>query len=204
MGAALLCNLAFNMIDVLMLGAMSTSDQVGLYSAAYRVLNQVLATYYLLTQTMYPQLARIEEQERSRQLSWKRLLLLTAGGLAPALLLVPWRGPILTILFGQTFAAGTVLLAILLFSIPFDFLTSYLSNAYIAWGRERAVLLCTGVAAGVNVVLNALTIGRFGARAAAVNTLVSYLAFALALLAVRQAMIRRARIEPMPDALTCL
>ena len=47
MGLAWLCNLAFNTIDMLMLGVMSSPQQVGLYSAAYRVVNQVLFTYYL-------------------------------------------------------------------------------------------------------------------------------------------------------------
>ena len=49
MGLATLCNLAFATIDMLMLGVMSNPQQVGLYSAAYRVVNQVLYTYYLLT-----------------------------------------------------------------------------------------------------------------------------------------------------------
>src|SRR5450755_4062428 len=47
MGLAWLGNMAFNSIDMLMLGLMSNPLQVGLYSAAYRVLNQVLSTYYL-------------------------------------------------------------------------------------------------------------------------------------------------------------
>jgi len=54
MGLAWLGNLAFNSIDMLMLGVMSNPRQVGLYSAAYRVLNQVLVAYYLLTQSLYP------------------------------------------------------------------------------------------------------------------------------------------------------
>lgn len=62
MGLAWLCNLAFNTIDTLMLGIMSSPQQVGLYSAAYRVVNQVLYTYYLMTFVLYPQLAR---QDRS-------------------------------------------------------------------------------------------------------------------------------------------
>ena len=47
-------NLAFNTIDMLMLGVMSNPQQVGLYSAAYRVMNQVLFAYYLLTQCFIP------------------------------------------------------------------------------------------------------------------------------------------------------
>ena len=56
MGVAWLGNLAFNTIDMLMLGVMSNPQQVGLYSAAYRILNQVLMAYYLLNQSLYPSL----------------------------------------------------------------------------------------------------------------------------------------------------
>src|SRR5271165_4502693 len=58
MGVAWFSNMVFSSIDLLMLGAMSNAEQVGLYSAAYRLLHQVLLTYYLFTNVLYPRLAR--------------------------------------------------------------------------------------------------------------------------------------------------
>jgi O-antigen/teichoic acid export membrane protein len=79
MGLAWFCNMAFASIDMLMLGVMSNPRQVGLYSAAYRILSQVLFTYYLMTSVLYPQLAR---QSREQRLSMLRSrILLTVGGL---------------------------------------------------------------------------------------------------------------------------
>ena len=49
MGLAWIANLAFNTVDMLMLGVLSNPEQVGLYSASYRVLNQVLIAYYRAT-----------------------------------------------------------------------------------------------------------------------------------------------------------
>ncbi|MGA9567056.1 MAG: polysaccharide biosynthesis C-terminal domain-containing protein, partial [Candidatus Korobacteraceae bacterium] len=63
------------------------------------------------------------------------------------------------------------------FVLPLDYLTSYLSNAYLAWSMERAVLVCAVVAAGSNVGLNLYGIPRYGAMAAAVNTLISYVVY---------------------------
>ncbi len=177
MGLATLCNLAFATIDMLMLGVMSNPQQVGLYSAAYRVVNQVLYTYYLLTQVLYPQLARQDHQQRVRMLSPRILLSLAGVGVTIAAVLAVLRRPVLTILFGHQFLPATLLLLLLAWAIPFDFLTSYLSNAYIAWGMEKKVLACTVVAAGSNVVLNLIWMPTYGAKAAAVNTLVSYIIF---------------------------
>ena len=183
MGLAWLCNLAFNTIDMLMLGVMSNPHQVGLYSAAYRIMNQVLFTYYLLTQILYPRLARQEAAERTRALRPGILLSLLGAGVVIALALATSRRIVIAVVFGAKFLPATLLLALLAWAIPLDFLTSYLSNAYIAWSMEKKVLLCTAIAAASNVVLNLIWIPSYGATAAAVNTLVSYVIF-LASLAV--------------------
>jgi len=84
---------------------------------------------------------------------------------------------LMMLLFGHQFLAACPLLFLLAWAIPLDFLTSYLSNAYIAWGMEKKILLCTIVAAGSNIVLNLIWIPAYGAAAAAVNTLISYVIF---------------------------
>jgi O-antigen/teichoic acid export membrane protein len=181
MGLAWLCNLAFNTIDMLMLGIMSNPQQVGLYSAAYRVINQVLYTYYLATFVLYPQLARQNREQRVRMLRPGILLSLLGAGVVMAAVLTISRRPLLTLLFGQQFLPAALLLLLLAWAIPLDFLTSYLSNAYIAWGMEKKILLCTGVAAGSNIILNLIWIPVYGATAAAINTLISYAIFLVSL-----------------------
>ncbi|HLI62699.1 MAG TPA: oligosaccharide flippase family protein [Terriglobales bacterium] len=181
MGLAWLCNLAFNTIDMLMLGLMSNAHEVGLYSAAYRVMNQVLFTYYLLTQALYPTLARQEAGERLRALRPGIVLSLLGAGLAIAVVLAASGRFVLAVVFGRAFLPATLLLSLLAWAIPLDFVTSYLSNAYIAWSMEKKVLACTAIAAGSNVILNWIWIPSYGATAAAANTLISYGIFVAAL-----------------------
>ncbi len=181
MGLAWLCNLAFNTIDVLMLGVMTNPEQVGLYGAAYRVLNQVLVTYYLLTQVLYPRFARHRIEDRARMLRARILLALAGAGTFIAAVLSVSRQMVLTVEFGHQFLAASPLLLLLAWSIPLDFMTSYLSNAYIAWGMEKKILLCTGIGALGNIVLNLAFIPSYGARGAAINTLLSYAIFLAAL-----------------------
>ena len=200
MGLAWLGNVAFNTIDMLMLGIMSNPQQVGFYAAAYRVVNQVLITYYLLTQVLYPQLARQDRQQRMRMLQPRILLALFAVGIAIAAVLAVSRRPVLAMLFGRQFLPATLLLLLLAWAIPLDFLTSYLSNAYIAWGMEKKILVCTGVAAGSNVVLNLIWIPMYGATAAAINTLISYVIFLVSLaLAGRFAKELTSAAEPVSE-----
>jgi len=102
---------------------------------------------------------------------------LLAAGSVLASLLAFFRVPLLGVVFGRPFVTAAPLLLLLAFVLPLDFLTSYLSNAYLAWSMERSVLTCAAVAAGSNIVLNAATIPRYGALAAAINTLISYVIY---------------------------
>ncbi len=202
LGVATLCNLAFNNIDMLMLGVMASPRQVGLYSASYRVINQVLYTYYLLTQVLYPQLARQNQQQRLRMLRPRILLGLAGLGVAIAMTVTVARRPVLNILFGHEFLPATLLLMLLAWAIPLDFLTSYLTNAYIAWGMEKKILACTLIAAASNIVLNLIWIPDYGANAAALNTLVSYVIFLASLaMAGRSAKELSANAEPVPEVI---
>jgi O-antigen/teichoic acid export membrane protein len=194
MGVAWFCNMAFNSIDMLMLGIMSNPRQVGLYSAAYRVMSQVLFAYYLMTNVLYPQLARQNKVQRLGMLRPSILLGVAGLGIVIAGLVTLVRRPLVTTLFGREFLPATLLLILLVWAIPLDFLTSYLSNAYIAWGMEKRILICTAIAAGSNVILNLLSIPAHGATAAAINTLLSYVIF-LASLAIAGRSAKELRIE---------
>jgi O-antigen/teichoic acid export membrane protein len=174
MGVACISNLAFRSIDLLMLGAMSSPEQVGLYSAAYRLLNQVLVTYYLLTNVLYPRLARQTVESRVMMLRPQILLTLFGAGTVLAAGLVVVRRGLMTLLFGHQFAAAGALLFVLAWCIPLDFLAMYLSSAYIAWGMEKKFLLSTLAAGGSDIILNLIWIPVYGAKAAAVNTVISY------------------------------
>jgi len=197
MGVACISNLAFRSIDLLMLGAMSNPEQVGLYSASYRLLNQVLVTYYLLTSVLYPKLARQTIEDRVRMLHPRFVLPLFGAGAVLAAALVAFRRGLLTLLFGHQFAAAAPLLFLLAWCLPLDFLACYLSSAYMAWGMEKRFLLCTVVAAGSDIILNLIWIPVYGAKAAAVNTLISYVIFLTSLaLAGRSAKELAVRAQP--------
>jgi O-antigen/teichoic acid export membrane protein len=200
-GLAWLCNLAFNTIDVLMLGVMSNAHQVGFYSVAYRIVNQILVTYYLMTIVLYPQLARQNARQRAAMLRPRILVALAVIGFLLAVSLMLLRRTLLVLLFGEQFLPASRLLTLLAWAIPFDFLTSYLSNAYIAWGMEKKVLACTAAAAISNIILNLVWIPSHGAIAAAVNTLISYVIFLVSLTIAGYSAIDRATgSELLPEA----
>jgi O-antigen/teichoic acid export membrane protein len=202
MGVAWCAQIAFNSIDTLMLGVLSSPEQVGLYASAYRILTQVLITYYLIVLSVFPMLSRVDPAKRTAVLRARFLLLIFGIGSVIAVVVSVFRRELLEIIFGRSFLPAAPLVLILAWAIPLDFLTSYLNNAYIAWGMERKMLPCILVGAGTNIILNAVFLRRYGATAAAINTIISYLVYFVGLIFVRRALKREMSGEAIPDVVT--
>jgi O-antigen/teichoic acid export membrane protein len=197
LGAALLVNQAFSSIDILMLGSLSDSTQTGLYSAAYRMLLLVLAIYYLLTQTIYPQLAALPPGQRSirtlRPYFWK----LGLSGAAIAIAMEYSRKILIIGLYGRSFSPAVRLCEPLLLAIPIELIAAFLMTALIAWDHPRKVLCATGAAGAGNVLGNYWAIPRYGAMGASYVTPHSYGVFLIVLIAC----MRRPLLSTPPPAL---
>lgn len=182
MGAALLLNQAFNNIDLLLLGAYSDSHEVGLYNAAYRMILLVLGIYYLVTQSLYPTLARWDASRKTLSAIKLHLALLLICGVLLSLLLYSCKNTLLLLLYGPKFSAAGSLLSVLVLALPLDFLTSFLCNAMVAWGYSRRVLISTTTALAANIGLNLYLLPRFHAFGAAWATVASYFVLLLMML----------------------
>src|SRR5215472_15483951 len=113
MGLAWLGNMAFNTSDMLILGIFSNPQQIGLYNSAYRIINQVLVTYYLLTNVLFPQFAKQDADQRRRMFRPSILFLLIGVGVGISLCVAALRKPLLEIIFGHAFLAAAPLLLVL-------------------------------------------------------------------------------------------
>ena len=181
LGLSNLLNLVFMNADILLLGAMTTTHEVGRYSAACKPLYVILTGFWLLTEALYPHLAKLETGPRAHS-----VLLLAMAGLAvfaaAAALFLGFLAPrILTLIYGSTLGAAW-LFRILLIALPLDFCFSLLWTVLVSRGYDRAVLYSLATAATANILLNLAFIPHFQATAAAWATVVSYALLFLATL----------------------
>ena len=181
LGLSNLLNMVFMNADILLLGAMTTTNEVGRYSAACKPLYVILTGFWLLTDALYPHLAKLEAGARAHS-----VLLLVLAGLAvlasaAALALGLLAPQILTLIYGSTLGAAG-LFRILLIALPLDFCFSLLWTVLVSRGYDRAVLYSLASAATLNVVSNLVFIPRFQANAAAWATVASYALLFLAVL----------------------
>jgi O-antigen/teichoic acid export membrane protein len=173
LGVANLLNLVFMNADILLLGAMTGTREVGRYSSACKPLYIIFTGFWLLTDALYPHLAKAEGSARAQRTLLGALVLLAVGASAVALALEMLAPQILTIIYGSTLGAAG-LFRVLLIALPIDFCFSLLWTVLVSRGYQRPVLYSLGAAAAVNVLANLWFIPRFQAEAAAWATVGSY------------------------------
>jgi O-antigen/teichoic acid export membrane protein len=200
LGFSNLLNLIFMNADILLLGALANTHEVGRYSAACKPLYVIFMGFWLLTDVLYPHIAAIKESHAARRslFRWLAIVALASSAFAGIL---GWLAPqILTIIYGSTMGADG-LFRILLIAMPLDFCFSLLWTVLVSRGFDRLTLYTLAVGAAVNVALNLIFIPRFQATAAAWITAASYalvLLIAFVFVLRNDVLSRTADEEPVP------
>jgi O-antigen/teichoic acid export membrane protein len=182
-GLAFVLNQIFHTADVLMLGALGATTELGLYNAADKIVVLLLGVYYLLAQSVFPDLAKRRSSAGEARWFLKCLLVVFLAGAALASLFALFAGDLIALVYGGGFAAAAPLLRVLLATVPPDFVAALLGTAFIAWGRPRRVLVPLAFAVAAGLAWNAYAIPRHGALGAAWGALFAYAVLLAGLLA---------------------
>lgn len=168
-------------IDLLMLNTLSTSEQVGFYSASYRIFEIFLTLPRIIFLVSFTKFARCHFNDKpklSKELFQSVILLilfvlpfiLTAGLLS---------GPIVNIIYGSSFYAAIPSLIILLPSLGIKMFGTLIQYFFEATNREKIlppILFATVI---FNISANAILIPLWGALGAAFATLISEFIFTI-------------------------
>lgn len=177
--------------DIWLLAALATSRQVALYGSSYRLLDAALLPALVLAQLFLAPFARCDpDRQWALLIRWIRgaVLAMLPFAVVAALL----GRPVLTLLFGRSYAGGSTALAVLALAGPLT-AAAFLLTAALAVIDPRSYVSLAVLALGVNVVGNLLFAGHLGATGAAAVTLVSQgLLVATQWVAVRRRLIHAA------------
>ncbi len=162
-------------VDTVMLGAMKNQTEVGLYNAAYRLLEFTLIFPAYYGGAIFPVIASSFQGNRQRfLLIYRRSLKYMWIMALPMALGVTMVGPKLTyVLYGAAYMPSVQLLLVLVWSLLIIAINAVSVPYLIVMERQRLVTVFTLVMMVFNIVLNAVFIPRYGALGAAWVTLVS-------------------------------
>lgn len=166
----LLSQLAFR-VDVPLLGQFRTQQEVGLYSAAYRLFEPVLVLPASILAGWFPYLVGVTNLPVKFRLAARNLLIaLLLLGLGVAFLVALLANWAISWLYGPDYSGSAALLAMLAAVIPFLFLNYGLTHLLIAIRQEKFNVLFFGVALFVNVSANLVLIPLWGSIGAVLTT----------------------------------
>ncbi len=162
-------------VDVLMLGALRSTVEAGVYATAAQLQLLVGGALYALELVLAPTIARLHASGEIPKLRSILRLAARASAVVAVLagvVLVVLGGWILR-LFDPTFGAGYAALVILAGGQLYDVLTGPTGRLLAMTGHHRATLWLMAAAMAVNVTLNWLLIPGMGMLGAAVATAIS-------------------------------
>ncbi len=165
--------LTFN-ADIIFLGLLGTRAQVGYYAAAYPMVAFLANMALAFSMSLLPVFSRLrDEPEPSREHYHRALaqifavtLPVAVGGLFVAPRMVDF-------ILGAEYAPSGPVMMVLLWSIPASSAWLVARVVLIAHQKRRALVIASGTAASVNIVLNLILIPEYGITGAAAATVVT-------------------------------
>ena len=163
-------------IDQVMLREMVSDEAVGIYSTAVRISEVWYFLPVIVSTSLFPELLKRKNiGEGVYRAAYQRVYDFLAWTSMPVVLALTFlSGPVIRLLYGEAYAAGGVILAILIWSSPFAFMRELYGKWLVSEELTKFFMLAHGSGALINVLLNLYLIPRFGGVGAAAATLVSY------------------------------
>lgn len=154
-------------IDFFMLSFWVSFAQIGIYNAAFQLTSIVSFLPYVLGKVMLPKMAEQSSQETFNLVKKmiKPVLVLTFIMLA----LIPLSGPVVVGLLGDKYTPSIVILQILLLAFIFSFVILPFEQSLYSLGKPKLIALSKYFQLIIIVILNILTIPKYGILWAAIN-----------------------------------
>lgn len=175
MGFALMVTQVFFNIDIVMLGFLSGEQDVGYYSAAYKIILFVSMIRNTYAQAMYPAATRYYKTSME---SWRHLLELSTKLMATIIIPVAiggtiLAGPIMGWIYGPLYDSGIIAFQILIWNAALIGINISYVRGLLSCGQEDRYARVVTVAALFNIAANSILIPQFGLKGAAVATLIT-------------------------------
>jgi O-antigen/teichoic acid export membrane protein len=173
----------FARAEIVLLSLLATETQVGLYAAAFKLVDLWAILPQTLMINVFPVLSRSFHRNdgRSAAIQTFALRYLLALTLPLCVGLAVAAGPIINFFYGKGFADAVILLRILAVSVPLVCIWAVLWRVLAARGEQGVTLRALVLTTGVRIAGGYILIMWFEAIGAAIILVVSFVLYSLAL-----------------------
>ncbi len=165
-------------LDMVMLGYMKSAADVGIYSAAYKIILVGIIPLSLILNSFFPSLSHIglKNSIEFRNIIKQYAAFMFSTGLLISAIIFFNAGKVVGFIFGNHFVNAKGPLLILALNIAVISVNIFFGNPLIAWGKQKQYSVAVAMGAVVNIILNILLIPKFSYIGAAFATLMSEVA----------------------------
>jgi O-antigen/teichoic acid export membrane protein len=161
--------------DILIISWMKTASDVGIYSAAIRII-QVLylvpAILQVSTLPLFSRLAKVQH-DKFRSTLERSITMIFLCSIPMAIGGIVLGTQIMSFVFGPDFAAGGLSFKLLMATLIVDYPGSLIVNAIFTYGHQKSLIITSAIGGISNVILDVLLIPHFGIAGSAVATLIA-------------------------------
>jgi O-antigen/teichoic acid export membrane protein len=175
MGMSIVVISFYSYFNYILLGTLATARDVGIYSAAYKILELVSIIAVLTWQAFFPSLSQTftENREQLQQLGQRFVQVMLTVGLPVGLGCFVLADQIVVFIYGPGFSESTASLRVLSISCVGAYLSVSFGNSLLAFNHQRYYLFAVATAATVNVLLALSLIKTWGPLGAATSTTIA-------------------------------
>lgn len=172
-GVVIILAMIYFRIDMVMLGAMQSSYDVGIYGAPYKVVEVILTIPTIFMSSVFPIMTRalVDNKERALRIFRKSFdfMSLTALPLAFGALMV--GTPLMVLVAGEDFVASGLVIKLLIWAVALSFFVATFNYSIIAADKQKVLVLPYLIATIFNVVANFIVIPIYSYTGAAITTI---------------------------------
>lgn len=163
--------------DIILLGWFQSAEDVGLYSAAQRIVLLLYLVPSVITASALPLFSRLanKEDEKLRRILELILSFIFLVAIPIAVGGVILGKPIMEFVFGSAYLAGALSFQILLATILIDFPVTVLNNVAFVYNKQKSLIIYSAIGGISNVIFDFLLIPQFGIAGSAWATLLAQL-----------------------------
>ena len=160
-------------IDIVLLGILSTHEEVGFYSAPYRIIEASFLIPMIMMNALYPRLSILWAQDVEGFFQIFKKTVLTSIGVASVMSLgvIILAEPVIRILFGSAFSPSAGILCLLSAALIMVYPGYVMTQSLVILGKQKSYLYVSIIAAFTNIVLNCIFIPLWQAKGAAIATI---------------------------------
>lgn len=164
----------YSSFNLVMLGFMKTNHEVGLYSAASKIILFMVAIGAFYNNSIFPVISRYAQDSKLKlkRFIHRNISFIGVGGVALWILLFIFARQIIVLAYGDDYRGSVLAFQILSLTIVISIVRLIYVSVLVALNKIKESLWGVGIGCGINVTLNFLLIPRYGIVGAAIATVI--------------------------------